>query len=151
MIETKLYNATQKPDLDKKNEIVEFLFEHLEQYGDSKSDILKSVDYAVKEWPSFGGFVLVSYEGAQITGVVVINQTGMNGYIPDNILVYIATHKEMRGLGIGKHLMAKAIELTKGDIALHVEPDNPARFLYEKFGFSSKYMEMRFKKKVNQN
>jgi len=42
--------------------------------------------------------------------------------------------------------MQKAIELTKGSIALHVEPDNPARFLYEKVGFSTKYIEMRLKK-----
>ncbi len=33
-----------------------------------------------------------------------------------------------------------------GDIALHVEPDNPARFLYEKYGFTNKYLEMRYKR-----
>jgi len=67
-------------------------------------------------------------------------------YIPENILVYIATHKNNRGIGIGKKMMHDAIEQTQGDIALHVEPDNPARKLYEKFGFSSKYIEMRYKK-----
>jgi ribosomal protein S18 acetylase RimI-like enzyme len=39
--------------------------------------------------------------------------------------------------------MNKAIELTEGDIALHVEKDNPARFLYEKVGFTNPYLEMR--------
>ena len=39
--------------------------------------------------------------------------------------------------------MQKAIEVTNGDIALHCEPDNPAKFLYEKLGFTSKYLEMR--------
>jgi ribosomal protein S18 acetylase RimI-like enzyme len=42
--------------------------------------------------------------------------------------------------------MQKTIDLTKGSIALHVDPENPARFLYEKLGFSSKYIEMRYKK-----
>ena len=66
--------------------------------------------------------------------------------IPENILVYIAVHKNVIDKGIGKKLMNKAIELADGDIALHVEPSNPVKFLYEKVGFSSKYIEMRLKK-----
>jgi ribosomal protein S18 acetylase RimI-like enzyme len=31
----------------------------------------------------------------------------------------------------------------RGNIALHVEPDNPAKILYEKLGFTNKYLEMR--------
>lgn len=144
MSETKIFNATVKPSIQEKRMLINFLFEHLEQYGDPKSDIEKAINYALKETPSFGGFVLVSYLGKEISGAVVINQTGMTGYIPENILVYIATHKEHRGEGIGKLLMKKSLELAKGDVALHVEPDNPARFLYEKVGFTSKYVEMRF-------
>ena len=33
--------------------------------------------------------------------------------------------------------------MTSTDIALHVEKDNPAVFLYEKLGFENKYLEMR--------
>jgi ribosomal protein S18 acetylase RimI-like enzyme len=42
--------------------------------------------------------------------------------------------------------MEMAIEHTQGNIALHVEPDNPARKLYEKLGFTNKYLEMRLNK-----
>ena len=143
---TKVFNSVNKPSIIERTDIVNFLFEHLEQYGDPKADIEKCLQFALKETPSFGGFILVSYEGEQISGTVIINQTGMKDYIPENILVYIATHKDMRGKGIGKSLMRQTIELTKGNIALHVEPDNPARFLYEKVGFTSKYIEMRLKK-----
>lgn len=145
MIQTKMFNPTNKPSTSEKTEIIDFLFEHLENYGDPKADIEKCINYALKESASFGGFVLVSTNESIISGVVIVNQTGMKDYIPENILVYIATHKLMRGKGIGKLLMQKTIELAKGSIALHVEPDNPARFLYEKYGFSSKYIEMRFK------
>lgn len=146
MPETKVFHENLKPDPKEKKAIIDFLFKHLEQFGDPWEHIEKAVDYSLKEYDSFGGFLLASYEGDEISGVVVVNQTGMTGYIPENILVYIATHNQMRGRGIGKHLMKEAIKTAKGDIALHVEPDNPARFLYEKVGFTSKYKEMRFKR-----
>lgn len=148
MIQTKLFNEKNKPSHAEKKEIVEFLFRHLENFGDLKEDIEKAVNYALKETISFGGFVLQSFEGNRTSCVVVVNQTGMKGYIPENILVYIATHNELRGRGIGKNMMLKAIEIAEGNIALHVEPENPARFLYEKIGFKSKYLEMRFIKPV---
>jgi len=147
MIETKMFNPTNKPGIIERGNIVKFLYENLEQYGDPKEDIQKCIEYALKETPSFGGFVLVSYdEKSAISGVVIVNQTGMKDYIPENILVYIATRSDMRGKGIGKKLMEETISISNGNIALHVEPDNPARFLYEKVGFSSKYIEMRLKK-----
>jgi ribosomal-protein-alanine N-acetyltransferase len=149
MIQTKVFNTTNKPSLREKEDLIDFLFANLQEYGDPKSDIEKAVSYALKETTSFGGFVLVSYLENEISGVVVVNQTGMKDYIPENILVYIATHKNHRGKGIGKMLMQKSINLAEGNIALHVEPDNPARFLYEKVGFSSKYIEMRLVKSTN--
>jgi ribosomal protein S18 acetylase RimI-like enzyme len=42
--------------------------------------------------------------------------------------------------------MNEALLYAKGDIALHVEPNNPAKFLYEKIGFDNKYLEMRLKR-----
>ena len=146
MVQTKVFTTANKPSFIEKENLIDFLFENLEEYGDPRQDIEKAINYSLKEVASFGGFVLVSYNGEEITGAVVLNQTGMEDYIPENILVYIATNKNYRGKGIGKALMKKTIELAKGSVALHVEPDNPARFLYEKVGFNTKYIEMRFKK-----
>ncbi len=144
MIETKMFNPVNKPTFNEKNQIVDFLFQSLENYGDPKSHIQKCAEYALKETPSFGGFILVSYDDkSEISGAVIINQTGMKDYIPENILVYIATRSDMRGKGVGKKLMNDTIQMCNGNIALHVEPDNPAKFLYEKVGFTSKYLEMR--------
>ena len=146
MIQIKIFNPENKPNLKEKESLIGFLFDNLQEYGDPKSDIVKAIDYSLKETTSFGGFILVSYLENEISGIVVVNQTGMKDYIPENILVYIATHKNHRGKGIGKILMQKTIDEANGSIALHVEPENPARFLYEKVGFSSKYIEMRYKK-----
>ena len=124
--------------------VVNFLHKHLEEFGDTKEDIRKALDYVFDDYR--GGHILLGLEKEKIVGAVVINETGMSGYIPENILVYIAVHKEHRGEGLGKALMKHAIRLTTGNIALHVEPENPAVHLYNKVGFTNKYLEMRLQK-----
>ncbi|WP_192345932.1 GNAT family N-acetyltransferase [Algoriphagus sp. Y33] len=129
-----------------KNEIADFLFVHLGQYGDPKEDIMKCLDYALDQSLHAGGFVVMAREEGKLLGVLVMNKTGMSGYIPENILVYIAVDAEQRGKGIGGKLMEMAIKMANGSIALHVEPDNPAKKLYERIGFTNKYLEMRLTK-----
>lgn len=146
MQKVKVFNAVNKASALEKQATVDFLHDNLEQYGDPKNDIGRAFDYATKDIPSFGGFSLILEDDSGIKGAVIVNQTGMSGYIPENILVYIATHKDHRGEGLGKKLMEKAIEFSSGDIALHVEANNPARKLYEKLGFQNPYLEMRLKK-----
>lgn len=127
-----------------RREIAGFLVTHLEQYGDTAEDILKCIGYVMD--PNRGGNILIGLDGQKIAGITILNNTGMSGYIPENILVYIAVDSAHRGKGYGKALMEKAIEITDGGIALHVEPENPAAFLYKKLGFTSKYLEMRLTK-----
>lgn len=121
--------------------IAEFLHEHLQEFGDETHDIIKALDYVFTK--GRGGNIVLRLDGDKIVGAVVLNNTGMSGYIPENILVYIASHKDYRGQGIGKDLMKQAMKVSKGSIALHVEADNPAIGLYEKLGFENKYLEMR--------
>ncbi len=146
MSKMRIYDSIEKPNITEKENIINFLHQHLEEFGDPKHAIKAAIDFALKETPSFGGFVITTSENDELIGAVVVNQTGMQGYIPENILVYIATHKNQRGKGVGKKLMKKALDLAKGDVALHVEANNPAKFLYEKVGFTNPYLEMRLKR-----
>ncbi|WPP50531.1 GNAT family N-acetyltransferase [Catalinimonas niigatensis] len=146
-MEFKFITAIDRATILVKNEIAEFLFAHLDEFGDNILDIKKCLDYALSNYPHQGGFSLLAKDAGQIVGAVVMCQTGMEGYVPENLLVYIAVHREYRGQGLGKQLMQKAIDMAKGDIALHVEPNNPAKILYEKLGFTNKYLEMRLQKK----
>lgn len=147
MLKFKIYNQDTNMSTLKKRNVTDFLYKHLGQYRDEKSGIEKAIEYAIKETPSFGGFVLEGYdENENVVGIVVLNKTGMSKYIPKNILVYIAVDSSQRGKGYGKDLLNKVIDLTDGDISLHVEKDNPARFLYEKAGFTNPYLEMRLTK-----
>lgn len=147
MIEYEIsYSDHENPTRFSRNDIADFLFDHLDEYGDSKEAILKSIAYAYGDKPGQDGFILIAHEDDAIVGAVVINDTNMSGYIPEHILVYIAVDAAYRGKGVGSQLMEQTIEAAKGDIALHVEPENPAKFLYEKYGFTNKYLEMRLRK-----
>jgi ribosomal protein S18 acetylase RimI-like enzyme len=140
-------SAIDNATLFLKNEIADFLFEHLGHYGDPKVDILKCLDYALDTGTQAGGFVILARENGKIIGALVMNKTGMSGYIPENILVYIAVDTNQRGKGIGGQIMDRAIKMANGAVALHVEADNPARKLYERLGFTNKYLEMRLNRK----
>ncbi len=124
---------------------IDFFYQHLGQYGDKKEDIKRAIEYSFSNEDGKGGFVLTALENDKLVGGVVINDTGMKGYIPEHILVYIATHKEYRSKGIGTSLLKKTLQECPGDIALHVERENPAMRLYKRTGFTSKYAEMRYK------
>jgi ribosomal-protein-alanine N-acetyltransferase len=141
-MEFKIITPEQGEDKTFTNEIIaKFLHTHLEQYGDTIEDILKAIAYVMN--PAKGGKIVLAIEEKNIVGACVLNHTGMKDYIPENILVYIAVDKSQRGKGYGKKLMQKVIDTAEGNIALHVEPDNPAKILYEKLGFTNKYLEMR--------
>jgi len=140
------YSDEENPTDFTRDDIADFLYDHLDEYGDKREYILRSVAYAYGDGPGQDGFILIAYDKDTIAGTVIINDTNMGGFIPEHILVYIAVNRNYRGQGVGKQLMERVIEETEGDIALHVEPDNPAVHLYEKFGFTNKYLEMRLKK-----
>ncbi len=146
MIKLETLSAVDYATFLQKSEIADFLFEHLGKYGDPKADIMKCLDYALDQSVHAGGFVVMAREAGQLVGVLVMNKTGMSGYIPENILVYIAVDDSHRGKGIGGKILDKAIEMANGAIALHVEADNPAKKLYERLGFTNKYLEMRLTK-----
>ena len=148
MLEYKIFrNNSDFDSVLTKNKFIDFLFQHLERFGDTKEAISKSIDYAFSPAEGKGGFLLAAYDNNMLIGELIMNKTGMAGYIPENILVYVAVDSSCRGKGYGNEICKKAIKSAQGDVALHVEYDNPAKRLYERLGFTTKYAEMRLIKK----
>lgn len=129
-----------------RDEYVDFLYTHLDRFGDEKSAINKCLDFAFEKDGGLGGFMLAAFNDDKLVGALVMNNTGMSEFIPENILVYVAVHESMRGKGFGREIIEKAINMADGNVKLHVEYENPAKRLYERVGFESKYAEMRFDK-----
>jgi GNAT superfamily N-acetyltransferase len=143
----KMRKIEEFPKLIPKEHFIDFLYNHLGKYKDPKKDISKAIDYAISDQSGMGGFLIIAIQDGKIIGGAIVNKTGMSGYIPNYILVYIVSHKEYRRQGVGKKILQRVLDECNYDVALHVEPDNPARELYKKMGFNSKYIEMRCKKK----
>jgi [ribosomal protein S18]-alanine N-acetyltransferase len=131
---------------EQKQQLATWLYEHLGQYGDSLEAIERSMDYAASNAEGKGGLVITAHHNTTLVACSIVNHTGMGGYIPEDQLVYIAVDKQRRGQGIGQQLLQFTIDQVPGAMALHVEYDNPARFLYQKLGFTNKYAEMRIHK-----
>jgi GNAT superfamily N-acetyltransferase len=130
-----------------KDQFIDFLYEHLGQFGDPREDIEKCLNYAFSAEKSEGGFALAAFYEGKLAGALIMNKTGMGNYIPDWILVYVAVDANHRGKGFGRLIVEESFKHCDGDVKLHVEYENPAKRLYERIGFTNKYAEMRYKNK----
>jgi DNA-binding MarR family transcriptional regulator/GNAT superfamily N-acetyltransferase len=126
--------------------LTDFLHESLKPYEDTPEDIEQGILDAFTARGREGGFVLIAEFNGHIAGALVMQRTGMKGYVPENILLFVAVSPEERGKGMGRKIIEHALDRVEGNVKLHVEYDNPARRLYERIGFTSKYAEMRYVK-----
>lgn len=125
------------------DQVATFLHQALVPFEDTREDIDRGISDALSPDPPKRGFVLLALDDERLVGALVMLKTGMKGYIPENLLLFVAVDPACRGRGIGGHLCRTATQAVDGDVKLHVEYDNPAKRLYERLGFENKYAEMR--------
>ncbi|MDD7887039.1 GNAT family N-acetyltransferase [Flavivirga sp. 57AJ16] len=142
----KTFDAFSRLSIIDINRITNFLYEHSGEFRDTKTAIRKAVMYAAKELPGLGGYVFVMENKNEILGTVVVNRTGMNEYLSENILVYLAVKQNFRKNGIAKKLIDHTIRYCKGDIAIHINKQDPVIKLFEKLGFKARNIEMRLER-----
>jgi [ribosomal protein S18]-alanine N-acetyltransferase len=147
MIRYEILRPADTVGLIQKEIITNFLYANFEEFLDKKEDILKALDYALGgSYVSHAGFVILAKDNAKIVACMVVNKTGMVGYLPDNILVYMAVAKDYRGKGIGTTLVKKLKTETKGSIGLYLPEKSDIKKFFAKMGFVSKFIEMRMEK-----
>jgi len=143
---TKIVLKEDFPSWADEDTIARFFHETMEPYNDTLEDVHRALDYALDPGKGNGGFVMLAHRGETLLGALCMLKTGMSGYIPENILLFVTVDPSTRGQGVGGRLIEHCLEVTEGDVKLHVEYDNPAKRLYERLGFSTKYAEMRWTK-----
>ena len=140
-IVTSVEELTRTAALD---HLAEITREWMVPYDDTVTDTRRGILDALEGRPAPGGFVVTASEEHRLTGILVMLRTGMTGYIPPNLLLFLAVDPSRRRGGIGTQLVQTALRNTRGAIKLHVEADNPAKTLYERMGFSTSYLDMRY-------
>lgn len=124
-------------------QLVDFFHHTMKPYQDSPEDVRRALHDALDE-DGLGGFLMVAMLGTKLQGGLLMLKTGMKGYIPEHILLFVSIDPSLRGQGLGGKLIKKSMEHCDGQVKLHVDHDNPARRLYERLGFVHKYAEMRY-------
>jgi ribosomal protein S18 acetylase RimI-like enzyme len=126
--------------------VISFFHETMKPYEDKPRDIKSALNYMYSDVEDKGGFLMAMLVENALGGALLMLNTGMSGYVPENILLFVTVDPELRGKGMGRKLIERSIAECKGEVKLHVEYDNPAKRLYERIGFTSKYAEMRYSK-----
>jgi len=143
---TKICANSEFPGWLPRQTIVDFFHNTMKPYEDKPADIEAALDYAFSDSEYAGGFLMVTHRGEHLAGALLMLNSGMGGYIPENILLFVTVNPEMRGQGIGAQLIKRCIAECEGDVKLHVDFDNPAKRLYERLDFKHCYAEMRYKR-----
>jgi len=122
-----LFTPFDKPTYAETHDIVDFLHKNtLDSKRRDKTDIRKSIDYALKERTSHGGYITIIRSGRQIAGVSILNKTGLEGILPDYIMSYLAVDRQFgTGSRWEQMLLKKTLELCNGNVAFLVQANNP--------------------------
>jgi len=143
-----VYDAFTGIGVSKKKAIVGFLSQYSEATWLDKNAIGQAVEYAIKEIPSFGGFIVTAEDNHQIIAALIINKTGMQGYMPQNIAVLNAVLPAYKSSAVLKEIKAKAMVLTRGDIAMVVNNQSVKDMELQNMALEAKYMQLPLLRKV---
>ena len=146
MVKQELYDAYTGISFSQKNTIVRFLQKNIEDSWVEKSAILKAVEYATKEIPSFGGFILTAEKNQEIIAALVVNKTGLSGLMPEYIAVLKATKSIAKGKVIVRKLVERAITLAKGDISFLIKDFGPKELMLENMALEAKLLPIKANK-----
>lgn len=115
-LQLELYTPFDKPTYSVFYEIIAFL---RKQTSSEKEHIQKAIEYAVKDRPSYGGFILRIKIAEKTVAVAILNQTGLAGIMPNYLVSYLEVQSQLENYAeVHQLLLKKSIELTNGELGL---------------------------------
>jgi threonine synthase len=143
-IDIDVRRATKEECLDD-NAIINLVNEWLNEFTDPICEIGEAYENAKDK-----GFVIAAFNNNEICGIGIVINLGFEHFATKYHLAYIATSDRIEGSGIATMILDEAVELTEGNISLHVERSNIGAIkLYEKMGFKDYYSRMIHLSKVH--
>jgi len=112
------YDAFSGMNCSKKMALVDFLCSVNEIPKSEKNKITQSVEYAIKDTASFGGFIVALEKEQKILGAVVVNKSGMGGLLPAHLVVVHGVAPILAQEEIIALLLKEANKYSRGDIAV---------------------------------
>ena len=110
----------------------------------NREQVKESIDCALKNKPSFGGFLLVFKEKGGIVGAIVVNKSGMSNNGPEDRISLIALAQNYsKKEYLAKLMIHKALGFTNGSVGFFVRPDHPHLKYFSDVGFEASYLELR--------
>ncbi|MCP3931464.1 MAG: hypothetical protein GY705_20455 [Bacteroidetes bacterium] len=144
MIQYTLHDAYTSISPFDKSKLIRFFLNNIE--GAKEEHILRAIEYAVKDFPSDGGFIYTASHKNDIEAAILVNRTGMEGYFPKHLLAFVAMSDSYIQTGKAEKLLQIAIDKAENDIAIHVEPKSSLLEVFHSVGLRAKYFEMRLDK-----
>ena len=125
------------------NGLVDSVQEFMGPFVDSEEECREAVVKCARN-----GIALEAVLGAERVGIVVLVKMPFDKFQPQFHLAYIATKGAVRGQGIGKQLLAHVVNVTEGDVSLHVGVANEKAInFYQRMNWNTVYLRMMPEKK----
>lgn len=112
------YDAFTGMNPSKKMALVNFLCAVNDIPTDEKNNITQSIDYALRDMASFGGFIVSLEKEHQFFGAVIVNKSGMGGWLPEHLVVVHGVAPVLAQEEIIALLLKEADKYTRGNIAI---------------------------------
>ena len=141
-LEFELLNSANTVGYIQRNQLIDFVVLHLQNQEVIAENIGKAIDHAVGGLVNNGGLVVIARHEEELVGVLVLCKTGMEGFMPENIIFYLAIHLNQRNKLIGSELIEYAKRFSSGRIAVRVTGGLGVEGYFEKLGCEEKVIEL---------
>ncbi len=143
------HNAFTGLNTREKTALVRFI--KANQRGTDELSIREAIDFAVKNRPSFGGFILTAYRDNETVATLVAHCTGMESCNTAHRLIYaVSRRNDPSAEEAMTLLMQRAVKQTRGQLSLRVEQSSDTLSFFQKLGFKPRYIELQLDQAVRQ-
>lgn len=128
------------------HDIIHFIEDHSDEDDLSIDEIGAAIEYALSTKAGGSGFLLVGTRKKRIAGLIVMIQTKTQGFLPENVIMYLSFNSATQQAGLITRLINEAVQSVQGDVTVRITNSEDTRKIYIQAGFVLTKMEVLLKK-----